>query len=260
MTTFALVHGAWHGAWCWRYVIRELDGRGHRALAMDLPNEDPRAGAEHYASVVVEALEGVDEDVVLVGHSLAGLTIPVVACLRPVRRLVYLSALVPRPGAAWDEVAAEQPVFGHYQASVPAVSHPDGSASCPEERALELFYHDCPADMARWAARRLRRQHWPVSQERTPLVAFPKVPANSIVCEADRAVNPVWSRAAARSVLGVEPIELDGGHSPFLAQPATLAEVLHRLVSGESERGTSHGHTSAAGASAPAHRTTAPPL
>ncbi len=229
MTTFGLLHGAWHGGWCWQYLIPELQARGHRAVAVDLPTDDPQAGAERNAAIVCNALDSSDEDVVLVGHSLAGLTIPVVASLRPVRHLVYLCALIPRPGAAWDEVAAEQPAFGHYESSIPAVGHPDGSASCPEERALELLYHDCPADLARWAARRLRRQNWRVSQEITPLAAFPDVPASSILCTADRAVDPAWSRAAAQGVLGVQPIELSGGHSPFLAQPARLAEVLHRL-------------------------------
>ncbi len=84
-----------------------------------------------------------------------GLTIPVVASLRPVRHLVYLCAIIPRPGAAWDDVAAEQPAFGHYQSSIQAIGHPDG---------MELFYHDCPSDLARWAAPRFRRQHWRVSR------------------------------------------------------------------------------------------------
>ena len=230
MTTFGLVHGAWHGGWCWQYLIPELEARGHRAVAMDLPTEDPQAGAEGYAAIVRRALDSFDEDVVLVGHSLAGLTIPVVASLRPVRHLIYLCAIIPRPGAAWDDVAAEQPPFGHYQSSTPAVGHPDGSASCPEERAVELFYHDCPADRARWAAGLLRRQNWRVSQEITPLAAFPDVPASSILCTGDRVVDPAWSRAAAQGVLGVRPIELSGGHSPFLAQPARLADVLHGLA------------------------------
>src|SRR5260370_188552 len=115
MTTFGLVHGAWHSAWCWQYLIAELEARRHRPARMDLPTDDPRAGAERYAAIVLEALDSVDEDVVLVGHSLAGLTIPVAASLRPVQHLVYLCAIIPRPGAAWEDVAAEQPAFGHYQ-------------------------------------------------------------------------------------------------------------------------------------------------
>jgi pimeloyl-ACP methyl ester carboxylesterase len=62
--------------------------------------------------------------------------------------------------------------------------------------------------------------------ERTPLAAWPDVPAEYILCREDRMVSPVWSRQAARQRLGVTARELDGGHSPFLAQPAVLAGEL----------------------------------
>ena len=97
MATFALVHGAGHGAWCWERLIPRLETLGHRALAMDLPCEDRAAGATRYAEVVDRAI-GPASDLVVVGHSLGGLTIPLVADRRPVRRLVYLCALVPEPG------------------------------------------------------------------------------------------------------------------------------------------------------------------
>jgi pimeloyl-ACP methyl ester carboxylesterase len=92
MSTFALVHGACHGAWCWQRLTPELEGRGHRVVAVDLPTEDRSAGNVRYAEIVAESLAGLEDDVVVVGHSLAGLTIPLVAALRPVRRLVFLCA------------------------------------------------------------------------------------------------------------------------------------------------------------------------
>lgn len=69
MTTFGLVHGAWHGAWCWDLLAQELEARGHRAIAVDLPCEDSSAGCAEYAAAVVEALAGVGDDLVVVGHS-----------------------------------------------------------------------------------------------------------------------------------------------------------------------------------------------
>lgn len=68
-TTFGLVHGAWHGAWCWDRLTSELEARGHRAVAVELPASDPRAGLTSYAEVIAESL-GDAGDVVLVGHSL----------------------------------------------------------------------------------------------------------------------------------------------------------------------------------------------
>src|SRR5437870_7882996 len=72
VTTFALVHGAFHGAWCWDLVRAELESRGHRTIAMDLPCDDPEAGNVRYAEVVTGAINDVGDDVILVGHSLAG--------------------------------------------------------------------------------------------------------------------------------------------------------------------------------------------
>nr|WP_234712877.1 alpha/beta fold hydrolase [Mycolicibacterium komanii]CRL73321.1 alpha/beta hydrolase [Mycolicibacterium komanii] len=72
MTTFALVHGAWHSAGCWNRLAPILTGTGHDVIAPDLPNEDGSADFEAYADVVCTALRGCDDDVVLVAHSLAG--------------------------------------------------------------------------------------------------------------------------------------------------------------------------------------------
>lgn len=102
------------------------------------------------------------------------------------------------------------------------------------EVARELFYHDCPPEEAAQAAELLRPQGRVPLGERTPLAAWPDVPAEYILCREDRMVSPVWSRQAtrqrlgvtARQRLGVTARELDGGHSPFLAQPAVLAGEL----------------------------------
>jgi pimeloyl-ACP methyl ester carboxylesterase len=92
--------------------------------------------------------------------------------------------------------------------------------------ASEMFFSDAPPEVAMWASARLRPQAYRFMGEITPLDAWPEVPVASIVCRADRAVNIEWARAAARDRLGVEAVELDGGHSPFLTRPAELAGVL----------------------------------
>src|SRR5207245_8677013 len=88
MASFSLVHGAWHGGWCWDLLRAELEARGHAVDAPDLPCEDVAAGVEEYAAVVPAA------DVV-VGHSLGGYTIPHVEALTH----VFLCALVGGAGA-----------------------------------------------------------------------------------------------------------------------------------------------------------------
>ena len=88
MTTFALVHGAWHGSWCWEQLTPLLQQAGHDVVAMDLPSEDGTATFDTYADVVCAALDGRRDDVVLVGHSYGGNTVPLVATRRPIRHLV----------------------------------------------------------------------------------------------------------------------------------------------------------------------------
>src|SRR4051812_34211124 len=95
MTTFALVHGAWHGAWCWELLSPLLQQEGHDVVAMDLPCGDASASFETYADVVCAALNAYKHDVVLVGHSLGANSIPLVATRRPLRHLVYLCGVVP---------------------------------------------------------------------------------------------------------------------------------------------------------------------
>src|SRR5437588_7331172 len=102
MATFALVHGAWHGGWAWDLLAPELESRGHRVLAPDLPCEDPVAGAARYAEVVSDALGG-ERNAIVVGHSLGGVTIPLV----PARMLVFLAAYVPQPGRALADLPGE---------------------------------------------------------------------------------------------------------------------------------------------------------
>ena len=110
MTTFALIHGAWHGAWCWEPLVSELERRGHRAVAVDLPCDDPAATTMDNAQRVADSLAGdPSDDVVVVGHSLGGITAAVIPLLRPVRQVVFLCALMPRPGRSLGEVMGSEP-------------------------------------------------------------------------------------------------------------------------------------------------------
>jgi pimeloyl-ACP methyl ester carboxylesterase len=228
--TIGLVHGAWHGAWCWDRLVPELEARGFPCVAIDLPTEDPDAGAGEYAAAVARALPARDPagGVVLVGHSLGGLVIPLVAGLRPVRLLVFIGALLPQPGRSMGEQIREEDVFSPAWGALRRryIRHPDGSSEWPADAAIELFYHDCPPGDARRAASRLRPQTGKAIDEVTPLRAWPAVESVSILCRDDRMVSPGWSRRVAAERLGRPPLELDGGHSPFLSRPAELAAIL----------------------------------
>ncbi len=230
MATFGLVHGAWHGAWCWERLVPELEIRGHEAVAVELPAEDPDAGLERYAELVAAALADHD-DIVLVGHSLAGYSIPLVPSRRAVRHLVFLCAFVPQSGSSVTDLYSRTDVFVPGFAGHTAVREGDGASYWPDlDAAARLLFHDASPEDARWAAQQLRPQ---VPRPRTdpfPLRTVPDVERTAILGRDERVIAPDWSRRIARAQLGVEPIELPGGHSPFLARPADLAAVLARLA------------------------------
>jgi hypothetical protein len=214
MATFALVHGSWHGAWCWERLEPELGARGHRAISVDLPIKDPDAGLSRHAELVAEALLGVDDDVTLVGHSLAGSMIPLVARHRPLRHLVFLAALVPEPGrSVTDRYTTEDVYVPGFVGNT--LLRDDGASYWPDpEAAVRCFYHDCTARDAAWAVSRLRPQSAAPRLEPWPLDALPDVDRTSIVCRDERVIAPAWSRPMWRDRRGVGPLARDGGDTP----------------------------------------------
>jgi pimeloyl-ACP methyl ester carboxylesterase len=229
MTTFALIHGGAHGGWCWEHVLPELDARGHTAVTPDLPLEDPSAGARGWADTVIAALDQARAggDVVLVGHSMGGMAVPVIASMRPVRRMVFLGAMVPVPGRVYADYLAEEPGAITFASDV-ATDEPSPSGVA-WEAARDGFYNDCPELVARRAWERLRPTAMTVFTEPCPIDRWPDVPSTCIIMTEDRAVGQDWSRRVARERLRADLIELPGSHSPFLSRPAALADILATL-------------------------------
>jgi pimeloyl-ACP methyl ester carboxylesterase len=220
VATFALVHGAWHGGWAWDMLAQELAARGHRVRAPDLPCDDPDAGVVDYAAVVHEDLDG-EPDAIVVGHSLAGLTVPLV----PAGRHVYLCAFVPQPGRSLVDRGPE--VFG-----------PGFAATVLRDKLKRSYWPDLdaaahdlqyPAQHAGLAAR-LRPQGRRPSIEPSTIDTLPGTPCTYVVCVLDAAITPESQRRMATLELGVEPVEVDSGHSPMLSCPRELAEILDGLA------------------------------
>ena len=94
MATFVLVHGAWHGSWCWERLIPQLTSRGHRATAVDVAWDDGDLAFTDHAEALAAGCP--DEEFVLVGHSLAACLVPLVPFLRPeATAVVMLCGIVP---------------------------------------------------------------------------------------------------------------------------------------------------------------------
>jgi pimeloyl-ACP methyl ester carboxylesterase len=222
-----LIHGGFHGGWCWGPLGRELERRGHRFVAPTLPITDPSCGNAEYAAIVADALGDTPDDVVVVGHSQGGTTVPYVASMRSVRMTIYLAAAVPSPGESFDEFLVDNPSFLKLQ--VGESFDDTGCMTIDEEVALNSFFHDCPGDVARWAVAHLRPQAPTPIAETCSLAALPDVPAAYVTCLDDHALDPEGCRQLARDRLGVDAWELPGSHSPFLARPGQLADLLVNL-------------------------------
>jgi pimeloyl-ACP methyl ester carboxylesterase len=230
MTDFIFVHGGLHDGWCWHLVREELERRGHRTWAPDLPVDDPEAGAKRYADVVCEACEDAGHDVIVVGHSLGGLTIPVVAQRRPVGRLVFLAAALPDPGRSYGDQVASRAT-----PSETSIAFDDkGYLTFSDSVATSIFYHDCPPGVVAEALEHLRPQASLPIVETTPLEAWPDVPADYIACREDRLVSKAHAMTVVRDRLRTEIVEMDGGHSPFLARPDDLVQLLLELCRDDS--------------------------
>jgi len=191
---------------------------------MDLPIDIAGSGLSDYARVVDVAMP---DDTVLVGHSLGATVIPLVAGGRAVRRMVFLCPVLRRPGHSLAEQAELDADVTTWDLGAGRDFFDDESSAWQPEAAIAVFFHDCDADTARWAASRLRRQYWAYWEEPNPLTAWPDGPEyQAIICRDDRLVGLQWARRTLPEELGVTPVELPGGHSPFLSRPSELADAL----------------------------------
>jgi len=227
--TFVLVHGAWHGAWCWELLAAELERRGSRAVAADLPSDDPGADASRYAQLVAAECDRQDGPVTLVGHSLAGLVLPRVALVRPVERYVFVGGAVPLPGHSFAEQFGLEPIKAEPDMHATENDELERSYWPEPERAIAGLYHDCPRELAASAASKLRPQARAAPREPFAADELPRLEGGFVISREDRMFSPEWMRSAARERLGMEPLELDGGHSPMLSRPAELADLLISL-------------------------------
>ena len=210
MATYALIHGAGDVGWYWHLVEAELRRRGHDVVAMDLPVEDDSAGLSKYADVVVDAIAG-RRDVVVVAQSFGGYTAPIVCSRVRSTLLVLVAGMVPSPGESADEMFVNTGYRREAQ---------DDSSD------LAIFYHDVAPALAAEALARGRKQSETPGKEPWPLSAWPNVPTRFLLCRQDRLFPAKWLRRVVRDRLGITPDEIDSGHTPALSRPGELAERL----------------------------------
>ncbi len=234
MSAFVLVHGAFHGGWCWRRLVPLLRAGGHAVYAPTLTGlgerahlAGPEVGLATHIADVCAVLESEDlKDVVLVGHSYSGMVIAGVAERAPerVKRLVYLDAFVPEDGQSLADIKGRDWLES---ARKRASESGDGwRLDPPSSRYFDVLDE---ADIA-WADARLTAQ--PIKTFEEPVRLRNRktavIPRAYIACMAQED-NFEWvlERARAR---GWECFELDAGHDAMITAPGELAETLLSLA------------------------------
>jgi pimeloyl-ACP methyl ester carboxylesterase len=221
-----LVHGAWHGAWCWERVTPLLDRAGVPWAAPDLPScgqAATKADLLADTAAVEAVLDGLagDEPAVLCGHSRGGLVITEAGAHPRVGHLVYLTALLLAPGQEVGQAIGPTKLFENLTRLEDGTTIPRGEA------APELFYNDCTPEDVAWAVGRVRSQYMGGKGPDPSREAWRHRPTTYVVCTADNANSADAQRAMGARAGTI--VELGAGHSPFVSQPRQMADLLIEL-------------------------------
>ena len=222
-TSFVLVPGAGGMAWYWHRVSPLLEQKRNEAIAVDLPGDDENMGLNDYTEIVVRAI-GDRSDVVLVAQSLGGFTAPLVCAQASVRLLIFVNAMIPKPGetaGTWSEntravsarVAAAQE--GGYRADFDLPTY---------------FLHDVPEAVLRDGPSTPRPQAETIFEEPCRFERWPPMPIRVIASADDRFFPIDFQRRVARDRLKMDPQVLPGGHLVALSNPSGLADLLLRMA------------------------------
>jgi len=222
--TVVLVHGAWHGPWCWQLLRPCLEAQGLAVQCPALPSAgEARAGLAQDARHVSAVVRGIAGPVIVCGHSYGGM---VLSAMDPgqadLRQLVYLCAYLTEAGESLESSlrAAGERRPGHWVRNLP-----DGRTEVDGERAAALFYQDCSDATQSWAIGQLR-PHWAeVLSQPVSHPAWQRHPSCYVLCSEDRALAPRIQREVY-AVRAQQLVTLHSSHSPFLSLPRQLAQVL----------------------------------
>ncbi|MGE3319865.1 MAG: alpha/beta fold hydrolase [Candidatus Berkiella sp.] len=232
-----LIHGSWHGAWCWEKVIPLLEAAGHNVFALDLPchGEDsrPRKGVtlETYVNCVEQLLQKLAVPSMLVGHSMGGIVISQVAEKLPekIAKLVYLAGFMPENGDSLLSLANQQPL-NDITASIRGVPA-ENALYFPMEHMKSFAYNACPSGTYESIASRFCVE--PFLPSATPVTLtnerYGRVERVYIECSEDNAIAlSSQKRMIQRSPCQVFQLACD--HSPFYSDPEGLASILMKLA------------------------------
>lgn len=218
-----LVHGAWHGGWCWEVVEEKLTERGWTVSSLDLPSVAekgaPRLGMYDDAEAVRTALESLDGPIIIVAHSYGGVPVSEGAAGAPnVVHLIYLAAFqLDVTESLLALTGGKHPAWANVDEDVVTVSTP-----------REVFFADVEEDVAADAIAKLLPHSLTAQKEKVTAAAWKTIPSTYVVCELDNAL-PVAAEEAMAARAG-HVVRLPTSHSPFLSRPDDVVRIIEAAV------------------------------
>lgn len=233
MANYILIHGAWHGSWCWKKVSTILSDQGHRVFSPDLPghgeNKKPHSDVkfEDYLECIMNAVSNCDESPILVGHSFAGIILTQLAANFPGRfkKLIYIAGYVPFSSDSLLSMSNQFCVTGLSPELV--VDKKNSNIILKASRLPELLYHCATSEDQILAMNNIAPE--PLMPLATPVnytdFNYADVETLYIYCEGDRAITLPDQKWMAERTQG-NTVSLQSDHSPFLGMPNELASFL----------------------------------
>jgi pimeloyl-ACP methyl ester carboxylesterase len=226
-----LVHGAFHGAWCWAALQAELDRRGLPSIALDLPGHGASRellGDLNGDAAAVRALTDKFADpILLVAHSYGGAVVTQAAAgAANVRHIVYLTAFIPDEGEAVLPLSQSLPPVDY--ALLHALVIGTTSMTIDPARARATFYGCCDPEVAAAATARLDAQSLLTMTQPLTAAAWKTIPSTFVRCLRDEAIPISHQDVMAARCGNVETLDTD--HSPFSSRTAQTADIIEQAL------------------------------
>jgi pimeloyl-ACP methyl ester carboxylesterase len=222
--TVVLVHGAWHGAWCWEKVTPLLDDAGVTWSAVDLP----LTSFEDDVAATRRSIAGTGGPVVLCGHSYGGVVITEAGHEPNVQRLVFLAGFPCDEGESPANTAPDDAAPTTELDNALVITDDGSTISVDTDKSTATFFHDCGPEDAEAAAKRLRPMRRQCLTTPVGEPAWRDKSSTYVVCTEDQAVHPELQRIMAKRC--TETLEWPSSHSPFLSHPDLVAGLLVELA------------------------------
>jgi pimeloyl-ACP methyl ester carboxylesterase len=237
MKRFVLIHGAWHGGWCWEGVSRILEKAGHTAESPTMPGHSPgddrsKVTFNAYVEKIIEVLKKQPRPVILVGHSSAGFLLqsasPKVS--EKIERLVFHNAFILPDGMAQFDVVP--PEISQVMIAA-AKASPDNSVPVNEDFVRNVLMVGDTKELQDALVKRLTPQPLPLFTTKVSAEAFNRltIPRTVLFCKDDASLPPGAFLGMAQNLGKFDLVEIPGGHETLFTKPEVVAQELIRIAS-----------------------------